>query len=121
MKAWTAVPIVLFVLIASSGCRFKSPESFQSATTKIEYPATIKGDKYSNGGEASATGGTKVTTQYGAGAKTGPGTTMDTQRDQPAMGTGTRPGENPGVGTPNGPAYQGNPSDFQASTGGNRG
>ncbi len=121
MKAGIAVPIILFVAVAASGCRFKSPESFMSATTKQEFKDKYQGDKYSNGGVASATGGLKVDTQYGTGAKTGPGTVMNTDRDQPAMGSGSQPGDNPGIGPSNGPVNQGDPSDYQASTGGSRG
>jgi hypothetical protein len=121
VKAWTAFVVVLFALVASSGCRFKAPDSFISATTKSEDDGEISGDKYSNGGIGDATGGTKDATQYGRGAKTGPGTVMNTERDRPAKGSGSRPGEDPGTGHGNGPVYQGSPSEFQASTGGNRG
>ncbi len=121
MKAGIAFPIILFVLVASAGCRFKSPESFESATSVQEFDKPVQGDKYSNGGIADASGGTKDGTQYGTGAKTGPGAVMNPTRDNPAKGSGTRPGEDPGTGHGNGPVYQGSPSDFQASTGGSRG
>ena len=120
VKARIAIPLALFILVAASGCRFKSPDSFISATTKAEF-GKARDDKYGNGGIADSSGGTKDATQYGTGAKTGPGTVMNTERDQPAKGSGTRSGENPGTGHSNGPLYQGNPSEFQASTGGNRG
>ena len=121
VKAWIAVPIVLAVAVATSGCHFKSPSSFATATTKSDFREKVVGDKYSNGGIADASGGTKDGSQYGTGAKKGAGTVMNTERDQPAKGSGTMPGENPGTGHSNGPAYQGDPSNFQASTGGNRG
>ena len=121
VKARIAFPIVLFILVASSGCRFKAPDSFMSATTVAPTPQKVIGDKYANGGIGDATGGTKDATQYGTGAKKGAGTVMNTERDRPAKGSGTRPGEDPGTGHSNGPVYQGSPSEFQASTGGNRG
>lgn len=121
MKARTALPFILLILVCSSGCRFKSPESFISATDKADFGAKVEGDPYTNGGIADATGGTKDATQYGTGAKKGAGTTMNVDRDQPAKGSGTLPGENPGTGHSNGPVYQGDPSEFQPSTGGNRG
>lgn len=121
MKARIAFPLILLVAIVASGCRFKSPDSFETATTKQDFREKVVGDKYSNGGIADATGGVKDATQYGTGAKTGPGTVMNTERDQPAKGSGTQAGENPGTGHSNGPVYQGDPSQFQASTGGNRG
>jgi hypothetical protein len=121
VKAWIAFPIVLLILVGSTGCRFKSPDSFISATTVRPTPDKVIGDKYANGGIGDATGGTKDATQYGVGAKKGAGTVMNTERDFPAKGSGTRPGEDPGTGHGNGPVYQSSPSNFQASTGGNRG
>lgn len=121
MKARIAFVVILFASVVSSGCHFKAYDSFASATSVSEGKGEVKGDKYSNGGIGSASGGTKDATQYGAGAKTGPGAVMNTERDMPAKGSGTRPGEDPGTGHSNGPVYQGNPSEFQASTGGNRG
>ncbi len=121
VKARIAFVVVLFVGIASSGCRFKAYDSFASTTTVSGTEGSAEGDKYSNGGIGSASGGTKDATQYGAGAKKGSGATMNPQRDTAAKGSGTRPGEDPGTGHGNGPVYQGSPSDFQASTGGNRG
>ena len=121
VKARIAFPVILFILVASSGCRFKAPDSFASATTVQGLPEKVSGDKYSNGGIGDATGGTKDATQYGRGAKTGATAVMNTERDKAAKGSGTRPGEDPGTGHGNGPVYQGSPSDFQASTGGNRG
>ncbi len=101
-------------MLCASGCHFKSPDSFISATTKADFKSPVKGDKYGNGGIADATGGTKDATQYGAGAKKGPGTVMNVDRDQPAKGSGTQPGENPGASHSNGPVNQGDPSSFQA-------
>ncbi len=121
VKARIALVLVLYIGVVTSGCRFKAPDSFLSATTVQKSGGVIQGDKYSNGGIGDATGGTKDATQYGAGAKKGPGAVMNTERDRPAKGSGTRPGEDPGTGHGNGPVYQGSPSDFQASTGGNRG
>lgn len=121
MNARIAFPLIVLALFVSSGCHFKGPDSFVSATTPMEHKDTYQGDKYSNGGIGNATGGLKPDTQYGAGAKKGPGTVMNVGGDAPAKGSGTRPGENPGTGRPNGPVHQGNPSDYQASTGGNRG
>ncbi len=121
VKARIAFPLIVLIAVVSSGCRFKAPDSFISTTSVSPTPEKVAGDKYANGGLGDATGGIKDATQYGRGAKTGPGTVMNTERDQPAKGSGTRVGENPGTGHSNGPVYQGNPSDFQASTGGNRG
>ena len=121
VKARIAFPIVLFILVATSGCRFKSPDSFISTTTVQPTSDKVVGDKYANGGIGDATGGTKDATQYGSGAKRGVGSVMNTERDYPAKGSGTRAGEDPGTGHSNGPVYQGSPSEFQASTGGNRG
>ena len=121
VKARIAFPLFLFVVVASSGCRFKAPDSFISTTSVAHTAPKVIGDKYANGGIGDATGGTKDATQYGRGAKTGTGTVMNTERDNPAKGSGTRPGEDPGTGHSNGPVYQGSPSDFQSSTGGSRG
>ena len=121
VKARIAYPVVLFILVAASGCRFKAPDSFLSTTTSEPNAEKNVGDKYANGGIGDATGGTKDATQYGTGAKKGPGTVMNTERDYPAKGSGSRPGEDPGTGHSNGPVYQGSPSEFQSSTGGNRG
>jgi hypothetical protein len=121
VKARIAFVVVLFVCVASSGCRFKAYDSFASTTTVSGVEGEAQGDKYSNGGIADSTGGTKDATQYGTGAKKGPGTIMNPSRDAAAKGSGTRPGEDPGTGHGNGPVYQGSPSDFQSATGGNRG
>ena len=121
VKARIAFVIVLLAVVASSGCRFKAYDSFASATTVSEAEGQAEGDKYSNGGIGGASGGTKDATQYGAGAKTGASATMNTDRDSPAKGSGTRAGEDPGTGHSNGPVYQGSPSEFQSATGGNRG
>ena len=121
VKAWIALPIILLIGFASIGCRFKAPDSFISTTSVQGKADKTVGDKYSNGGIGDATGGTKDATQYGTGAKTGASAVMNTERDKPAKGSGSRPGEDPGTGHGNGPVYQGNPSEFQASTGGNRG
>jgi hypothetical protein len=121
VKARIAFVVVLFAMLVSSGCRFKAYDSFASTTTVSDSEGERVGDPYSNGGIGDATGGTKDSTQYGRGAKTGPGAVMNTQRDAAAKGSGTRPGEDPGTGHGNGPIYQGCPSDFQSGTGGNRG
>lgn len=123
MNARIAFPLLALALLMGSGCHFKSPDSFVSATKPEEHQDVYPngGDKYSNGGIANATGGLKPDAQYGTGAKTGAGTVMNIDGDAPAKGSGLRPGENPGTGHPNGPAHQGNASEFQASTGGNRG
>ena len=121
MKAGIAFVVVLLVGVTSSGCRFKGPESFVSTTTVQDTEGQVDGDKYSNGGIGDATGGTKDATQYGTGAKKGLGAVMNTERDRPAKGSGSRPGEDPGTGHGNGPVYQGSPSEFQSATGGNRG
>jgi hypothetical protein len=78
------------LLVMAAGCRFKSWESFQAATTPNP-PGEWKGDPYAAGGPASATGGTKTETTYNPSAKR-LGTTDDNY-DSPAKGSGTIPGE----------------------------
>ncbi len=94
----------------AAGCRFKGGESFISATTPRAYP-NGQGDPYSNGGIAGATGGTNVKTHYGEGARKSPTGTLDAKLDQPAKGSGQRPGEQPqegvaGYGNVNAPIAQ---------------
>jgi hypothetical protein len=102
--------IALIVLVAglvTTGCRPRGIESFVSSTTPQANTGKYQGDKYSNGGIASASGGRMVSTNKDLGAKKGAGAQMNTSYDAPAKGSGQQPGENPGAGTGNGPAMQG--------------
>ena len=60
--------IASVVLVA--GCRFKGVESFEKATTPVDYAQQnvengVKGDPYANGGIAGASAGKKIQTRYG--------------------------------------------------------
>ena len=101
--------------ILVAGCRFKGKESFLSATTPVEYRNGV-GDPYASGGIAGATGGLNVKTHYGEGARNAPTGKLDAKLDQPAKGSGQRPGEQPqmgagGYGLSNAPVSQPAPGD----------
>jgi hypothetical protein len=92
-----SVLLVSALVVVASGCRFKSWESFESATTPNP-PGEWKGDKFALGGSASATGGLDTKTYYNKSAKN-LGTTSD--YDTAAKGSGQVPGE-PTMGNRNG-------------------
>ena len=60
--------VAVFCRVLVGGCRFKSWESFESATTPSE-AGEWEGDEYTSGGIAGATGGQQPKTHYGLGAK----------------------------------------------------
>ena len=112
----TLVRLALLAAVAASvvGCRFKGYESFEAATSPMEYKYPKKGDPYGNGGIADASGGLNPKTRYGLGAQeNGP---ILPGYDQPQKGTGQQPGEYPNVAAAghaqtNAPAFQPSPSD----------
>jgi hypothetical protein len=105
---------------AIGGCRIKSWESYESATTPNP-PGTWKGDEYAWGGVADATGGLKPQVQYNEGARSTPTGKLDPTYDQPMKGTGLNPGDYnttalPGHGNTNAPAFQGTPGSANATS-----
>ena len=117
MQVRLLLPVAL-VLASLGGCRFKSWESFESATTPN--PAgTWKGDEYASGGIAGASGGLQPKTHYGLGARAAQPGKLHGDMDQPAMGTGLRAGEYSGSGVPgsnrsNAPINQGDPGSVNS-------
>ena len=110
------LPLALLAL-GVAGCRFKSWESFESATTPNP-PGEWKGDPYAAGGMADSSGGTKTDSTYSKGARPGVVGKLDPNFDQPAKGTGLRPGETPaqakpGYGDSNAPVAQPGPSEVR--------
>ena len=63
-----ATLLAAIALIALGGCRVKSWESFEAATTPNP-PGEWKGDEYASAGIANATGGQNTKTRYADGAK----------------------------------------------------
>lgn len=114
--------LVIAILAACSfGCRFKSWESFESATTPAPRASEWKGDEGSFGGIPEATGGLKTQTSYGYGARAGMNNQLNASYDQPAKGSGQQAGENTveaaaGYGKVNGPAFQSSPSVIGSTT-----
>ena len=109
------LPAALLALTVT-GCRFKSWESFEAATTPNP-PGEWKGDKYTNAGLADSSGGQKTDVPYSEGASTSVVGKLDPKFDQPAKGSGLRPGEAPaaakaGHGHTNAPSFQPGPSDL---------
>ncbi len=114
---------VIFAAVASvilvSGCRFKGVESFEKATTPVDYAKQnvengVKGDPYANGGIAYASAGKKTHTRYGLGADAQSTGKVDPMLDRPAKGSGQQPGEQGGEaaaghGQSNAPANQPGP------------
>jgi len=103
------------------GCRFKSWESFESATTPAARASEWKGDEGSFGGIQEATGGLKSQTSYGFGARNNTTAKLNASYDQPAKGSGQQPGENtveaaPGYGKINSPAFQSSPETIGTSS-----
>ena len=97
-------------MILISGCRFKGIESFETATTPVEYSKVVH-DKYGSGGIAYASAGTKVETRYGIGSNPNSPDKVDSKLDRPAKGSGQQPGEEggdaaAGYGKSNSPANQ---------------
>ena len=110
----------LACVVMAGGCRFKGIESFKTATTPEVYPQ-VAGDKYSNGGIAYASAGTKVQTRYGLGANPNSPEKVDSRLDRPAKGSGQQVGElggdaAPGYGKSNAPANQGSRNVDSATT-----
>jgi hypothetical protein len=109
--------VLLFVCAIAmlGGCRFEGGESFVSSTQPQPRPdgryGTWSGDPFTSAGIADASGGTRTEVNYGQGADpTAPGQ-LNPAFDQPAKGTGLRPGEQvrasaPGFGNTNAPANQ---------------
>ena len=100
MNARTAI-LGLGLGLVLGGCRSKGVESFISATTPHEEKPRYMGDSGSNGGVGGANSGTKLGYETGGRAK---GTVS--KYDDPAKGSGSQPGENPGAGGLNGPVMQ---------------
>lgn len=99
--------------LAMGGCRFKSWESFESATTPNP-PGEWKGDPYASAGLASSTGGLNTNVPYSKGAKVQ--TSPVNELNVPIKGTGQFPGEptvpgRPGYGNSNAPAHAPKPAD----------
>lgn len=119
-----------FVLVAAlgltlTGCRFKSWESFDSATTPNP-TGPAKGDIYSGAGGAAASGGLNTDTSYGKGAAVASTSKIEGSMDQPAKGSGQLSGENSGnsvdgFGNSNGAAQQNSPSAVGADLNSSRG
>ncbi len=116
MKRLATLTILVMGLV---GCRYKGGESFLSATTPQEH-VPVKGDPYTNGGIASASGGLKTATNYGKGSDANsPGKVSS--YDQPAKGVGQHPGDPtvdaaPGYGKSNAPAFQAEPSSTSSTS-----
>ena len=111
--------VAVFCLVLLGGCRFKSWESFESATTP-SVAGEWKGDEYTSGGIAGATGGQQPKTHYGLGAKVQT-TPLEGKYDQPMKGTGLHSGEYNGTaltGTnrSNAPIMQGEPGTVNSPT-----
>lgn len=109
---------VLFVLLPLvAGCsRYKGWESFTSATN-MNPPTQWKGDAYSFGSVAPASGGLLARTNYGAGANEKSTAKVNPVLDQPEKGSGQEPGQYPntaapGYGQDNGPALQPQPGSL---------
>ena len=107
-------------MILVSGCRFKGIESFETATTPVEYSRVVR-DHYGNGGIAYASAGTKVETRYGLGSDPNSPEKVDTKLDRPAKGSGQQPGEEggdaaAGHGKSNSPANQPAPTIESANS-----
>ena len=110
----------LAAVVLLGGCRFKGIESFETATTPVKYERTA-GDRYSNGGIAYASGGSKVGTRYGIGSDPNSPNKVDPKLDQPAYGSSQQPGDlsgeaRAGYGKSNAPANQGTPLIDSATT-----
>jgi hypothetical protein len=117
MRARSLVAVLGLVMLG--GCRFKSWESFETATTP-SVAGEWQGDEYASGGIANASGGTQPKTHYGLGAKT-QGGKLEGKYDQPMMGAGLRPGEYngsalPGTSRSNAPIMQGEPGTVNSPT-----
>jgi hypothetical protein len=110
---------LLAVCLLLGGCRFKGWESFTSATgapdPAVPNPVVApKGDPYSFGSEAVASGGLKAETNYGAGASLTSTGKLNPIIDQPEQGSGQQAGQYsseaaPGYAQDNGPSLQPQP------------
>ena len=115
-RNWVILATLTGVLMVS-GCRFKGVESFEKATTPVDYAQQskdVQGDPYANGGIAYASAGKRIHTRYGTGANLSSTDKVDPKMDQPAKGTGQQAGElgsdaAAGHGQSNAPANQGGP------------
>jgi len=113
-----ATLLAAIALIALGGCRVKSWESFEAATTPNP-PGEWKGDEYASAGIANATGGQNTKTRYADGAKNTQVSGLNAEYGNPIKGTGMQPGENPisnknGHGNQNAPAFDETPSNVQS-------
>jgi hypothetical protein len=111
-----SVLLAVLTVLLLSGCRIKSWESFESATTPNE-PGTWKGDEYALAGTANATGGQNIKTRYSEGAKNGQTQGLTTTYGEAGKGTGLQPGEptvanRAGHGNQNAPAFQETPGNL---------
>jgi hypothetical protein len=112
------VPLLAGCLLLG-GCRYKGWESFTSATGAPDpaFPTAQvapKGDPYSFGSLAPATGGLNYQTNYGTGANLTSTGKLNPVIDQPEQGSGQEPKQfstaaAPGYGQDNGPALQPRP------------
>jgi hypothetical protein len=105
-------------LTTVSGCRIKSWESFEAATTPNP-PGEWKGDEYASGGLANATGGLNTKTRYAEGSKNEQTSGINAGYGNPIKGSGLQPGENTvankdGHGNQNSPSFDASPSSVQA-------
>ena len=118
-RAALAVLAFSVVGFGLEGCRYKGGESFLSATTVQEHVA-VKGDPYTRGGIADATGGVNPSTNYGKGADPKSPNKVSSY-DQPAKGVGQQPGEAmveaaAGHGKSNAPAFQSDASSSSSTS-----
>jgi len=126
MRKYLVIAATVTGIITLTGCRFKGVESFEKATTPVDYAKQdaengVKGDPYASGGIAYASAGNRLHTRYGAGSDPNSPGKVDSKLDRPAKGTGQQPGEQggdaaPGYGKSNAPANQPAPSIDSSTT-----